>query len=163
MKRFTALLLVLVLSLCALTACGEDVAKGTNYSAEEIYKEMTTKVTLPEAMMEQAASVEYYQNELGLDFSKYANYVCTRSEDFMKAEVIIIIKFAEGSSSADKQTAEKALKEYADNQTSVFSTYEPEAAKVAEKAVVATKGDFVYLIMSEKVTELKAVLNEMIK
>lgn len=156
MKKLSALLLIMVLSLTALAGCGEEAPA---YTAEEIYKEMTDKVDMPEAMMEQEASVEYFQNELGLDFSAYDNYVVTRSVNFLKAEVVIIIKTKDGNTT----DAKKALEDYARNQAEVFSSYVPEEAKTAEAAVVKAKGNYVYLIMSSKVSELKKIAEKMIK
>ena len=44
----------------------------------------------------------------------------------------------------------------------MLESYVPEQAVIAKKSVVGVKGNFVYMIMSSKVSELEKIVNDMV-
>ena len=65
----------------------------------------------------------------------------------------------------DEAAAEKVkqkLSEYVNDQTMMLESYVPEQAVIAKKSVVGVKGNFVYMIMSSKVSELEKIVNDMV-
>ena len=107
------------------------------------------------------------QNECAFPADKYTilpdkehyRFLKTIEADVLLAENIILIKVKDGQ---DVNAVKTKLEKFVTEQTAVFSSYVPEQSKIAEKSVVAVKGNYVYLIMSSKVSELKKIATDMI-
>lgn len=155
MKKIIAAVLAAVLCFAALVGCGEQ---KTSLSPKETLKEMTDKVTFESAMID--LGDEQIENQFGYTTDDYVEGVFAQSEDVLKAEFIIIIQLKDN---AKADEVKKKLDQYVDERIRVFGSYMPDQVPVLEKAVVVEKGNYVYLISSEKVDELKKIAEECIR
>lgn len=159
MKKLTALLLIVMMLLC-LAACGkkdEKEAAAKPATPQEVYAKMEEQVTFPEKMVR--LSDEDLLNTFGFETENFEEFVYVICENILLAENIVLVKVKDG---VDPETVKKTLSEYVSDQTMMLESYVPEQAVVAKKSVVGVKGDFVYMIMSSKVTELEKIVNEMV-
>ena len=98
-------------------------------------------------------------NTFGFETAGFDEYVYAICENILLAENIVLIKVK------DETAAEKVkqkLSEYVNDQTMMLESYVPEQAVIAKKSVVGVKGNFVYMIMSSKVSELEKIVNDMV-
>ena len=150
---------LLICAVLVLMACASNDNNGKiNASVKDVFTKMTSKVALPCGMMQMDATA--LENEFGFTGETVEEFVYAKGEDVLLAETIILIKLKDG---ADTGKVKTKLETYAKEQTEIFNGYVPEQGKVAEKTVVAVKGNVVYLLMSSKVTDLKKVAEEEIK
>lgn len=158
MKKITALSLIVIM-LC-LTACGkkdEEKPAAKAATPSEVYAKMEEQVTFPEPMVK--LSDEDLLNTFGFETAGFDEYVYAICENILLAENIVLIKVK------DEVVAEKVkqkLSEYVNDQTMMLESYVPEQAVIAKKSVVGVKGNFVYMIMSSKVSELEKIVNDMV-
>ena len=152
MKKITALLLILAIA-CGLCACGSKQSAPVS----EVYAKMIADVQFPTEMLKM--DDDFFVNTFGFELGNFEEYVFAKGEDVLLAENIIIIKVKDGQ---DVNAIKTKLEKFVTEQTAVFSSYVPEQSKVAEKSVVAVKGNYVYMLMSSKVAELKKIAADMI-
>ena len=155
MKKTIAAVLAIIMCLAAFTGCNE---KKEPVSVSTVFEKMISDVTFPAGMMKMDA--EYTENQFGFNMDDFEEFVFAKSEDLLLAEFILIFKVKdEKNADAVKTKLDKFLSE----QTTVFASYVPEQEAVLKKAVVEKRGNIVFLLSSEKVSELKKIADEYIK
>lgn len=155
MKKLISAVLVIVISVLTLVGCGE---KKESLPVKDIFAKINTEVSFPSPMMEMDA--EYTENQFGFNLDDFEEYVFAKSEDILLAEYVIIFKAKEEKNAENvKDKLEKFLAE----QTNLFASYVPEQKAILENGFVEKKGCYVYLVSSEKVNEVKKILNDSIR
>ena len=135
-----------------------DAVDPADVSVRDIYEKIRSDVAFDKEMMEM--NDDYFSNQFGFDLTEFEDYIFLKSEDIMLAENIIIIKVKDGTDTASVKTI---LDTFVAEQKSIFASYAPEQSKVIESSVTAVNGNLVYLLMSEKVSELKSVMEKLTK
>lgn len=139
--------------ICLCSGCG-DSSSDINISA--VYSGI--------APMSNAALVEmndnYISNYYGIDVADLQDYVFAQSEDPTSAETIIIFKCQD----KEKRNSYKAAVENAVNQKyDELSNYNlPEEAKLVKDSKVKTKGDVVYLAISDNAKDINKIIKDSI-
>ncbi len=153
MKRFIAFLLVSCFCVCALAACGKQ--EESTCTAAELYDAFLKEGNLTQEMVKMPE--DYFENQFGLKVADYEEVIFAKAEDMLLAENIIIVRNKDGASNSDVIAK---LEAFAKEQATIFESYVPDQAEIAKKAVVASKGQIVYLIMSSSLSDLKKVIDK---
>ena len=151
MKRFALLMLSLLL-LFSLTACGQSAPKAAS-TLEKPLKElvdaasagMTGLVSMPKTDLEDV---------IGIDPADYTEAVY-RQDDQMGGQEIVVLR------AADKDAAQriaKQLETYLAQRQKETRNYLPEAYKLLENAKIEVKNQTVALISAEKASDIMARL-----
>ena len=146
---FAMLISALIFSGCS--------GKKNSVAIEDVYARMESEVNFPTHMLKMDG--DYFVMQFGFNLEDFDQYIYSQGEDILLAETVILIKAKNGS---DMNKIKQKLENFVSDQTTVFNSYIPEQGKVAEKSVVEVKGNYAYLLMSSKVSELKKIAQEMI-
>ena len=154
-----AVLLLTVLMMILLTACGAEEEKPARKDASpsEVYAKMLEQVAFPGEMVKLAD--EDLLNTFGLEASQFEEYVYAVCEDALLAETVLLIKVKDGT---DKSAVKETMNRYIEDQTLMFNSYVPEQGKVAGDAVVVENGSCICMLMLSKVSELKKIAADML-
>lgn len=137
-----------------LSACGG--ANKTNIDVKTVYSGI--------APMSGDALVEmkdnYIMNYYGIDVSNLQQYVFAQSEDPKSAETIIVFKCEDKAKRAEyKADVENALNQKYEE----LSNYNlPDEAKLVKEAEVNSKGDIVYLVISDNAKDMNKIIKDSI-
>lgn len=137
-----------------LSACGG--ANTTNIDVKTVYSGI--------APMSGDALVEmkdnYIMNYYGIDVSNLQQYVFAQSEDPKSAETIIVFKCEDKAKRAEyKADVENALNQKYEE----LSNYNlPDEAKLVKEAEVNSKGDIVYLVISDNAKDMNKIIKDSI-
>ncbi len=121
-------------------------------SIDEIYQEITQSVTLqsPACMDE-----DFISNYYGIDTKTLSEYVFSMSEDAAQAETIIIMK---AEQSEDLEGLSSCLQTVVDEKKNEMENYIPEQFAIVEKSKVQTKGNYVWLVISENAKSITDII-----
>ncbi|MCI8313793.1 MAG: DUF4358 domain-containing protein [Lachnospiraceae bacterium] len=124
----------------------------TAKSIDEIYQEITQSVTLqsPACMDE-----DFISNYYGIDTKTLSEYVFSMSEDAAQAETIIIMK---AEQSEDLEGLSSCLQTVVDEKKNEMENYIPEQFAIVEKSKVQTKGNYVWLVISENAKSITDII-----
>ncbi len=124
----------------------------TAKSIDEIYQEITQSVTLqsPACMDE-----DFISNYYGIDTKTLSEYVFSMSEDAAQAETIIIMKVEQ---SEDLEGLSSCLQTVVDEKKNEMENYIPEQFAIVEKSKVQTKGNYVWLVISENAKSITDII-----
>ncbi len=102
----------------------------------------------------------YISNYYGIDVADLQNYVFAQSDDPTSAETIIIFKCQD----KEKRNSYKTAIENAVNQKyDELSNYnQPEEAKLVKASKINTKGDVVYLVISDNAKDMNKIIKDSI-
>lgn len=154
--------LVIVVLLCsgctdktkttASDAVQTSKPETTAKSIDEIYQEITQAVTLqsPACMDE-----DFISNYYGIDTKTLSEYVFSMSEDAAQAETIIIMK---AQQSEDLEGLSNCLQTVVDEKKNEMENYIPEQFAIVEKSKVQTKGNYVWLVISENAESITDII-----
>ena len=119
----------------------------TAKSIDEIYQEITQSVTLqsPACMDE-----DFISNYYGIDTKTLSEYVFSMSED-----AIIIMK---AEQSEDLEGLSSCLQTVVDEKKNEMENYIPEQFAIVEKSKVQTKGNYVWLVISENAKSITDII-----
>lgn len=137
-----------------LSACSG--ANTTNIDVKTVYSGI--------APMSGDALVEmkdnYIMNYYGIDVSNLQQYVFAQSEDPKSAETIIVFKCEDKTKRAEyKADVENALNQKYEE----LSNYNlPDEAKLVKEAEVNSKGDIVYLVISDNAKDMNKIIKDSI-
>lgn len=120
----------------------EDEVKETK-SVDEIYSEITQSVELisPVEMDD-----EFISNYYGIEPDTLEEYVFSMSEEATSAETVVIMKAKDEAAVSD---IEAALNTVIDEKRAEMENYLPEQFEIVDKSSVSSKGNYVWLVISQ--------------
>lgn len=143
----------------AVTAVTTTIAETTvkEVPLSDMYAEIESAVELPKMVI---LNDNYIANYFGIDLDTLEEYVFTNAEEVIYADTVIMMKAKSGT---DKEVLKEALDTMIDHKKAELENYLPEQFKIVEKSTVQIKGDYVYLVISEKAADIEAVIAQYIK
>ena len=149
MKRIVSLLLVIVM-LLALSACGGKNAKQVNM--DELYQQLLE--TMPDMILIEDADMRL--NLMGIRSEDCAQVVTAVCADGLRTDEVWLIE-AKDAAALERIAAMAENRLFAKGEESI--TYSPEQYAVVQKAVTVTEGLYFALLVSPDVDALKAVVD----
>ena len=153
MKRIVSLLLVIVM-LLALTACGGKNAKQVNM--DELYQQLLE--TMPDMILIEDADMRL--NLMGIRSEDCAQVVTAVCADGLRTDEVWLIE-AKDAAALERIAAMAENRLFAKGEESI--TYSPEQYAVVQKAVTVTEGLYFAMLVSPDVDALKAVVDAAVK
>lgn len=169
MKKFGVKTLCVCMAAAAmlLGGCGKaEEAPAANMEQEgaeetvsarpvkDIYEDIKQAVEL-HSPVEMADS--FISNYYGIDPEKLEEYIFVMSEEATSAETIVIMKVKE-EGDVEKITA--ALQVVVDEKRGEMENYLPEQFEIVDKSSVKSKGNYVYLVISESQDTIVRMIEE---
>ena len=146
---------------------GHENANGTKEVQEEnaeqsksvtqIYDEIKALNVLPE-MLDMDA--EYISNYYDIDAEKLSDYVFATSLASIKVDTVII---ASVKDSADLEDIRLKIQNFREAKAAEMKSYLVDQYDIVEKSDVKTKGNTVYLVISEKSEDIEKIIDSGIK
>ena len=152
MEKVLSVLMVCALALCLFTACSGGTTEAKPVA--DIYKQIEETVTLPELI---DSDSNYIKNYYALDTADFEEYVFKSSADMMKADTIILIK-AKDTDTVKK--VEEQLGLILEQLKKENENYNPSEYEIINKGQLASKGNYVYLVISPDVDAIVNVINQ---
>lgn len=156
MKKFLTAMVLILLSGAFLIACGSGTKEVTE-SVNDIYSDIKSQVTL-EPMYENDG--DYIYNYYGIDSTLLEEFVFAEAQDGLKVDTVVLLKVSEDE---DVDTVKESLNTVVEQKKNTMNNYIPEQYDIACSAVLESQGNFVYLIISEDVENIKAVVDSYLK
>ena len=153
MKRIVSLLLVIVM-LLALSACGGKNAKQVNM--DELYQQLLE--TMPDMILIEDADMRL--NLMGIRSEDCAQVVTAVCADGLRTDEVWLIE-AKDAAALERIAAMAENRLFAKGEESI--TYSPEQYAVVQKAVTVTEGLYFAMLVSPDVDALKAVVDAAVK
>ena len=169
MKKFgvRTLCVCMAVSAALLGGCGKaEEASGTDVESgeveetvnvrpvKEIYEDIKQAVEL-HSPVEMADS--FISNYYGIDPGKLEEYIFVMSEEATSAETIVIMKVKE---EGDVEKISGALQVVVDEKRAEMENYLPEQFEIVDKSSVKSKGNYVYLVISESQDTIIQMIEE---
>lgn len=168
MKKFgVKMLCAMAAGAVLLGGCGQteeapETAAGQNEVQEtvnarpvkEIYEDIGQAVEL-HSPVEMTDS--FISNYYGIDPEKLEEYVFVMSEEATSAETIVIMKVKD---EGDVDKISGALQVVVDEKRGEMENYLPEQFEIVDKSSVKTKGNYVYLVISESQDKIVSMIEE---
>ncbi len=132
-------------------------AEGENAgekSVEEIYGEITQGVELISPVQ---MGDDFITNYYGIAPEKLDGYVFAMSEDATSAETVVIMKVKDAG---DVEAMVGALQVVVDEKRSEMQDYLPEQFEIVDKSSVKSKGNYVYLVISENADTILQIVEK---
>lgn len=161
------MLCVLAVGAVLLGGCGQEKeapeTEGEQNEVEEtvnarpvkdIYADIEQAVEL-HSPVEMADS--FISNYYGIDPKKLEEYVFVMSEEATSAETIVIMKVKD---EGDVEKISGALQVVVDEKRGEMENYLPEQFEIVDKSSVKTKGNYVYLVISESQDAIIQMIEE---
>ena len=146
MKKFFGLLLAFVLVL-SLAACGGKTEETKDVDLKALYASIEDQ--LPQMLV---LDGDLLTNFLGINASEYPQVVAAICGDGLRVDEVWLVETSgEESMAVAKALAENRRKARAEETVS----YDPEQYDVVEKAELFTKGNYLILLISPDVENLK--------
>ncbi|MFD0587325.1 DUF4358 domain-containing protein [Paenibacillus sp. GCM10027627] len=129
--------------------------KAPTTSTGKIINEMVKKVENPPSVMELPADLlkDYYK----LDLSLLEEYTVQSPAVSLSSDELTVVKVKDAK---DIDAVKKAFEERAADIQKTFETYLPEPYKNAQNYKIATKGNYVLLLIHEKADDLEKAFLE---
>lgn len=122
-------------------------------SLAEFYEDFKSKVEL-EPLFE--APDDFVLNYFGIDKASLDDSIFYIAESEISTETLIIVK----TNVNNKEEVENSLNTYIENKKNELRDYLPQQYEIADKAGVCTKGDYMYLVMSENADSAKEYIEQ---
>lgn len=153
MKRFVGIIASFI-AICMLAGCRNSA--GNNINVNTVYSGISP--------MSDSTLVEmndsYISNYYGIDVSELEEYVFAQSEDPKSAETIIMFKCEDKDK---RKTYVESVNNALDQKYEELSNYDlPDEAKLVKAAKVKTKGNFVYVIVSDNASDMNKIIKDSI-
>lgn len=134
------------------SAPGEENTQAK--SIDEIYEEISESVELysPVEMAD-----NFISNYYGIEMDTLEEYIFVMSEDATSAETIVIMKVKEED---DMEAITAALQVVVDAKKSEMENYLPEQFEIVKKSSVKSKGNYVYLVISEARETIEQIIEK---
>lgn len=99
----------------------------------------------------------FISNYYGIDPEKLEEYVFVMSEEATSAETIVIMKVKD---EGDIEKISSALQVVVDEKKGEMEDYLPEQFEIVDKSSVKSKGNYVYLVISESKDAIEKIIEE---
>lgn len=155
-KKIISVILMLAVT-ALLGACNSAASQQTENpepQAETIYESISSSVSLLEAAQMDS---DYLMNYYGIDTAELNSYACYNAVDATKAETIMIIEVKSKDTIAAIQSEIELIR---DEKLAEMENYIPEQYQVVKNSQVQTRGNFVWLVISENQTEIEKIIDE---
>lgn len=123
----------------------------------DIYSEIEEAVELPKMVV---LNDNYIANYFGIDLDTLEEYVFTNAEEVIYADTVILMK---AKADTDKEGLKEALSSMVEHKKAELENYLPEQFKIVEKSEIQIKGNYVYLVISDKAADIETVIAQYIK
>lgn len=158
MKKIIYTILAMVMILGAF-GCGKKDSSDTgklSKSAKEIYADVQKLdgALVPDMM---DLDNEFISNYYGIDTSKFSDYLFTQATISIQVDTVII---AEVKDKNDLKEMQDNIQKILDAKANEMKNYLADKYAVVEKASVKTKGNVIYLVISEKAAEIEKVIED---
>ena len=150
-RKISAIMLISVLMLAGCKGGSEkSVSISTLYDSISPMAEGTLVVM----------DDSYISNYYGIETANLSEYVFAQSDDPKSAETIIMFR----CSDKDKlKTYQSAVENSLNQREEELANYDlPDEAKLVKNAKVTKKGDFVYLVISDKSGDMSKIIKDSI-
>ncbi len=131
----------------------EDKTAGGK-TAPEIYEEIEQTVELISPVQ---MGDDFINNYYGIEPEKLEEYVFVMSEEATSAETVVLMKVKE---EGDVEAMCAALQVVVDEKRSEMQDYLPEQFEIVDKSSVKSKGNYVYLVISEQADAILQVIEK---
>lgn len=121
---------------------------------KDIYEDIKQAVEL-HSPVEMADS--FISNYYGIDPEKLEEYIFVMSEEATSAETIVIMKVKD---EGDVEKISGALQVVVDEKRGEMENYLPEQFEIVDKSSVKSKGNYVYLVISESQDTIVQMIEE---
>ena len=167
MKKLLAILFALLLTVCALTACGEQPAENNNSDAQDTAADVqASSVDLGSLLdsintqygleglrvLDKASDLNRYYAVEETDVKQFAAELTSSASEYN--EVIII----EAVSSDAAQRINTQLNSRLDSQLNTANSYNKDSAAMIEQCEVKQTGNYVYLVISENAGDVNSTI-----
>lgn len=134
----------------------QNVAEKTASArpVKDIYEDIKQAVEL-HSPVEMADS--FISNYYGIDPEKLEEYIFVMSEEATSAETIVIMKVKD---EGDVEKISGALQVVVDEKRGEMENYLPEQFEIVDKSSVKSKGNYVYLVISESQDTIVQMIEE---
>lgn len=172
-RAYAKMAVVIAMTGLMLAGCGsKDSSQATDAPSQmttmetateavkplaDIYAEIEEKVELPKMVV---LNDNYIANYFGIDLESLDEYVFTNAEEVIYADTVIMMK---AKAETDKEVLKEALNTMISHKKAELENYLPEQFKIVEKSEVQVKGEYVYLVISEKAADIESVIEQYIK
>lgn len=155
-KSILIILGIIVVVLAAvLIAMNMNKTPKANVTCEELYKKISEKVSLPSDMIARSASD--LDMRYGIDTTKADDYIFMANSTSYFVDTIAIFKV---KNTDDRKTLESQLVAIKKQAMDSMNNYDAEQYKIATYGIVYVNGEYVVLIMTSDVNNVKTVINE---
>lgn len=151
MKRVVLLLLSMTLILGGF-GCGKKEEQKSLKTAKEIYQEITEKVELPDMTILDNEMIEGFY---GMDIDTFSDYLFAESLIMIQVDSVVIVKLKDEK---DIEDTKAKLQVMIDNKLAQMQNYLVDKYETVKKASVKSKGNTVYLVISERAEEIEAII-----
>lgn len=172
-RAYAKMAVVIAMTGLMLAGCGsQDSSQATDVASQtttteaateavkplaDIYAEIEEKVELPKMVV---LNDNYIANYFGIDLESLDEYVFSNAEEVIYADTVIMMK---AKAETDKEVLKEALDTMISHKKAELENYLPEQFKIVEKSGVQVKGEYVYLVISEKAADIESVIEQYIK
>ena len=149
---------------CGKEAAAEAAVAEVNKEVEAVVEEIPAK-PVQEIYEEIAQGVElhspvpmadsFISNYYGINPAKLEEYVFVMSEEATSAETVAIMKVKE---EGDVESIKAALQVLVDEKRGEMEDYLPDQFEIVDKSEVKTKGNYVYLVISEQADAITKII-----
>ncbi len=149
---------------CGKEAAAEAAVAEGNKEVEAVVEEIPAK-PVQEIYEEIAQGVElhspvpmadsFISNYYGINPDKLEEYVFVMSEEATSAETVAIMKVKE---EGDVESIKAALQVLVDEKRGEMEDYLPDQFEIVDKSEVKTKGNYVYLVISEQADAITKII-----
>lgn len=156
MKKCLVAAVLMLLTGVLLIGCGSG-KKEVTAGAADIYADIQSQVSLA-PMLEYDS--DYIYNLYGIDTALLDDFIFVEAEDGLKVDAVVLMKINEET---DVEAVKESLNTVIEQKKSTMNNYIPEQYEIACNAVLESEGNFVYLVISKDVDQIKEVIDSYIK
>ncbi len=149
MKKITAIISALVLSIMCLSGCG-----GSEIDMTEAANSLLTGVTFAEEL--QPTSENISLRRLGLNEADVESCIAYASTNAVVDEFAIV-------KATNPEGVESSIRSHIDSQIQTYQSYAPDEVAKLNNAIVQVSGDYVIYVVSSDNTAAQSVVDSIVK
>lgn len=153
MKKVLLIILAVILVFGA-ASCGKKEESKQHKPFKEIYEEIEKKVSFPDMMNLDA---EFIENYYGIDTSKFSDFIFSEATISIQVDTVIM---AEVGDPKDLEDMKSKIQFILDSKAAEMENYLVDKYNTVKKAEVKTKGNIIYLVISEQAADIEKIIEE---
>jgi hypothetical protein len=154
-KKMLPLLLIPVIALFFLAACGKEVTASK--SVNDIYTEITQKVSLPDMLDLNPTDLANYT---GIESELYSEGTAHIPVSATLGDMILIFK---AKDAASLETLRSEIDAYRSQKLDEMNNYIPAEYDKIKASEISSKGLYIWLVVSDDAETILGVINDNIK